>query len=85
LEWLSNGASQQQILADYPRLEPEDFFAVYMDRGFQDLLRHVPDARVVILRSRDYLTDVAAAVLRRNAIRVGELLNSQDLLIFLDQ
>jgi len=29
LEWLSNGASQQQILADYPQLEPNDFLAVY--------------------------------------------------------
>jgi uncharacterized protein (DUF433 family) len=29
LEWLSGGASQEQILADYPQLEPEDFLAVY--------------------------------------------------------
>jgi uncharacterized protein (DUF433 family) len=29
LEWLSSGASQQQILTDYPQLEPEDFLAVY--------------------------------------------------------
>ncbi len=29
LEWLSNGASQQQILADYPQLEADDFLAVY--------------------------------------------------------
>jgi uncharacterized protein (DUF433 family) len=29
LEWLSGGASQQQILADYPQLELEDFLAVY--------------------------------------------------------
>jgi uncharacterized protein (DUF433 family) len=29
LEWLSSGASQQQILADYPQLEPADFLAVY--------------------------------------------------------
>jgi uncharacterized protein (DUF433 family) len=29
LEWLSSGASQQQILADYPQLEPDDFLAVY--------------------------------------------------------
>ena len=29
LEWLSSGASQQQILADFPQLEPEDFLAVY--------------------------------------------------------
>lgn len=29
LEWLSSGTSQQQILSDYPQLEPEDFLAVY--------------------------------------------------------
>ena len=29
LEWLSSGSSQQQILADDPQLEPEDFLAVY--------------------------------------------------------
>jgi uncharacterized protein (DUF433 family) len=29
LEWLSSRASPQQILADYPQLEPEDFLAVY--------------------------------------------------------
>ena len=29
LEWLAAGASQQQILADYPQLQPEDFLAVY--------------------------------------------------------
>jgi uncharacterized protein (DUF433 family) len=29
LQWLSSGASQEQILADYPQLEPEDFLAVY--------------------------------------------------------
>ena len=29
LEWLSAGASQEQILADYPQLEAEDFLAVY--------------------------------------------------------
>jgi uncharacterized protein (DUF433 family) len=29
LEWLSSGASQQQILADYPQLESDDFLAMY--------------------------------------------------------
>jgi uncharacterized protein (DUF433 family) len=29
LEWLSGGASQEQILADYPQLEADDFLAVY--------------------------------------------------------
>ncbi len=29
LEWLSSGMSQEQILADYPQLQPDDFLAVY--------------------------------------------------------
>ena len=29
LEWLSSGASEGQIVADYPQLEPDDFLAVY--------------------------------------------------------
>jgi len=29
LEWLSSGASQQQILDDYPQFESDDFLAVY--------------------------------------------------------
>jgi uncharacterized protein (DUF433 family) len=29
LEWLSAGSSPQQILADYPQLEPDDLLAVY--------------------------------------------------------
>jgi uncharacterized protein (DUF433 family) len=29
LEWLSGGATPQQILEDYPQLEPDDFLAVY--------------------------------------------------------
>ncbi|MGC2656533.1 MAG: DUF433 domain-containing protein [Bryobacteraceae bacterium] len=29
LEWLSNGSSQQDILADFPQLEAADFLAVY--------------------------------------------------------
>jgi uncharacterized protein (DUF433 family) len=29
LEWLSSGASQEQILTDYPQLQAEDFLAVY--------------------------------------------------------
>jgi uncharacterized protein (DUF433 family) len=29
LEWLSNGATQEEILSDYPQLQAEDFLAVY--------------------------------------------------------
>jgi uncharacterized protein (DUF433 family) len=29
LQWLSSGATQEQIISDYPQLEPEDFLAVF--------------------------------------------------------
>jgi uncharacterized protein (DUF433 family) len=29
LEWLSSGVSQDNILEDYPQLQPDDFLAVY--------------------------------------------------------
>jgi uncharacterized protein (DUF433 family) len=29
LGWLANGGTQEQILEDYPELEPEDFPAVF--------------------------------------------------------
>lgn len=29
LNWLAGGMSEEDILADYPELEPEDFRAVY--------------------------------------------------------
>jgi predicted nuclease of predicted toxin-antitoxin system len=61
-----------------------DFILVSTDSDFEDLLRHVPAARVVILRSCDYPTDVAASMLRRNAIRIAELPNSEEHLILLD-
>lgn len=61
------------------------FVLVSTDRDFERLLSQVTDARVVILRSCDYPTEVAAQVLRRNAIRIAELFNSKDHLILLDQ
>jgi predicted nuclease of predicted toxin-antitoxin system len=76
------GAGDRRIL-DYAA--DHDFILVSTDRDFEDLLRHVAGARVVILHSCDYPTDVAARVLRRNAIRIAELPNSQDHLIILDQ
>jgi hypothetical protein len=54
-------------------------------KDFERLLGQVPGARVVILRSCNYPTDVAAEVIRRNAIRIAELPRSQDHLIILDQ
>jgi predicted nuclease of predicted toxin-antitoxin system len=55
------------------------------DSDFEHLLRQTPGAKVVILRSCVYPTDVAADVLRRNAIHISELISSQDQLIILDR
>lgn len=61
-----------------------DFILVSTDSDFERLLREVSGAHVVILRSCNYPTGVAADVLRRHAIRIAALANSQDRLIILD-
>ena len=61
------------------------FILVSTDSDFERLSRQIPGAKVVILRSCNYPTDVAAEVIRRNAIRIAELQSSQDGLIILDQ
>ena len=62
-----------------------DLILVSTDSDFESLQKQVPGAKVVILRSCDYPTDVAADVLRRNAIRIAELANMLSGLIFLDR
>src|SRR2546429_2861476 len=49
------------------------FILVSTDSDFERLARQITGAKVVILRSCDYPTNVAAEVLRSNAIRIGEL------------
>jgi predicted nuclease of predicted toxin-antitoxin system len=58
---------------------------VSTDSDFSRLLAQCPAAKVVILRSCDYPTRIAAEVLRRNGIRIAELPTSQDRLITLDR
>lgn len=60
-----------------------DFVLVSTDGDFERLLKQFPGARVVILRRCDYPTEIAADVLRRNAIRIAELPTSPDELIML--
>jgi len=82
---LRNGlarAGDRRIL-DYAAAH--DFILVSTDSDFEGLLSQVPGAKVVILRGCDYPTDVAAEVLRRNAIRIAELPESQDHLVILDR
>jgi predicted nuclease of predicted toxin-antitoxin system len=82
---LRNGlacAGDRRIL-DYAAAH--DFILVSTDRDFERLLGQVPEARIVILRSCNYPTDVAAEVLRRNAIGIAELPGGRDHLIILDR
>jgi predicted nuclease of predicted toxin-antitoxin system len=58
---------------------------VTTDADFERLLDRVPHANVVVLRSCNYPTGVASEVLRRNAIRIGELPGSRENVIFLDR
>ena len=62
-----------------------DFVLVSTDSDFEGLLQQFPAAKVVILRFCDYPTEIAADVLRRNAIRIGELANSPDRMIILER
>ena len=61
------------------------FVLVSTDCDFERLLSRFSSVNVVILRSCNYPTDVAADVLRRNAIRIAELPSSRDHLIILDR
>src|SRR5712691_605274 len=81
---LQNGLARggDRRILDYAAAH--DFILVSTDSDFECLSRQVPGAKVVILRSCDYPTDVAAEVLRGNAIRIAELPNSQNHFIVLD-
>jgi predicted nuclease of predicted toxin-antitoxin system len=76
------GAGDRRILA---YAAAHDFILVSTDSDFECLLRQIPGAKVVILRSCNYPTTVAAHAIRRSAIRIAERPNSQEHLIALDQ
>jgi predicted nuclease of predicted toxin-antitoxin system len=76
------GCGDQQILK---HAGENGFILVSTDSDFELLLNHVKSVRVVLLRSCNYPTEVAAEVLRRNAIRVTELARSRSRLLVLDR
>ena len=61
------------------------FVLITTDSDFERLLSRFSGANVVILSSCSYPTEVAADVLRRNAIRIAQLPGSHDRLIILER
>jgi len=61
------------------------FVLVSTDRDFERLLGRFNGAKIVILRSCDYPTEVAAEVLRRNAIRISQIPSSRAGLLILER
>ncbi len=76
------GAGDARIL-DYAA--SGGFILVSTDADFERLSRTSPGAKIVILRSCNYPTGVAAQVLRRNAIRIAELDTSTGVLLALER
>jgi predicted nuclease of predicted toxin-antitoxin system len=76
------GAGDRRIL-DYAA--DHDFILVSTDSDFERLVQQNSRARVIILHSCNYPTEVATEVLRRNAIRIAELAGSPDHLVVLER
>jgi predicted nuclease of predicted toxin-antitoxin system len=82
---LRNGLAGEGDLRILEYAAAGHFILVSTDSDFEGLLSRIPAARVVILRSCNYPTEVTAETLRRNAIRIAELPGSQDRLIIIDR
>lgn len=73
------------VIGEFPNTpRTNDLVLVSTDSDFEGLLKRWPRAKIVILRSCNYPTEIAADVLRRNAIRIAELITSQSQLLILD-
>lgn len=82
---LRNGLARAGDLRILEYASAGNFTLVSTDSDFEDLLSRIPTVNVVILRSCNYPTEIAAEVLRRNAIRITELPSSKNRLIILDR
>ena len=82
---LRNGLAGEGDLRILGYASAGDFIMVSMESDFEGLLSRVSRAKAVILRSCNYPTEVAAEVLRRNAIRTAELPSSPNQLILFDR
>ena len=82
---LRNGLAKNGDLRILQYAAAGSFVLVSTDSDFVSLLSRVTGAHVVILRACNYPTETAAEVLRRNAIRIAELLGSAQGLIILER
>jgi predicted nuclease of predicted toxin-antitoxin system len=62
-----------------------NFTLVSTDSDFEGLLSKVTNVNIVILRSCNYPTEIAAEVLRRNAIHIAKMTSSKNRLMILER
>jgi len=82
---LRNGLAGKGDLRILEYASARDLILVSTDSDFEGLLSRFPGAHIVILRSCNYPTEVAAQVLRRNAIRIAGLSGGHNDLIILER
>lgn len=79
-----NGLAKQGDAKILEYANKHDFVLVSTDGDFEILLNRYSGAKAVILQSCNYPTRIAAEVIRRNAVRFIELVQSKEQLICLD-
>src|SRR5215471_16430678 len=82
---LRNGLAGMGDLRILRYAATSDFALVTTDSDFENLSGQSPETCVVILRSCNYPTEIAASVLRRNAIRITQLADLKSRVLFLDR
>jgi predicted nuclease of predicted toxin-antitoxin system len=82
---LRNGLAGQGDLRILSHAVEKGFVLVTTDSDFLSLASRYAAARIVVLRACNYPTEVAGDVLRRNAIRISELVNSERQVLVLDR
>ena len=82
---LNNGLARQGDSRILAYADKFGFVLVTTDSDFESLVQNAQGAVVVILRSCNYPTAIAAEVLRRNAIRIADLPNTRNKVLYLDR
>lgn len=82
---LRNGLARQGDIKILEYTIAREFVLVTTDADFEKLVGRYYAARVVVLHSCNYPTAIAAGVLRREAIRIGNSFRSRQQVLILER